>query len=436
VTDYLSWGRHFKYGHRVFVPSSASRVQEILTEKSEDSRKPILAYGSGRSYGDCCLNDGGSLVDMRALDRILFFDTQTGIIRCEPGVTLSVVMEKAVPHGWVLPVIPSSGFVTIAGALCGDVHGRNHPTSGTFGGHVRSLRLIRSDSARAIRCSMDENRDLFRATVGGLGMTGLVVELELQLTRVPSGFLRVSHESFEGVDSLLRMHGNRNSEFRTFWVDALTLSKRFCGIVVYGDWTKEIGVEEKPGLARFFPPVVPFRVVNRLTVRALNTVYRKLAPSEKAHIMHYRSFFYQLDSVPHWNRYLGRSGFLQYQFVLPEKKTDRLSCMLDEIAKSSETVFLMILKSFGSARSPGILSFPMRGLAGAFDFVFRGESTRALFRRLDSIVREAGGRLNPVKDSLMTPADFKNDYPGWREVESLRDPRISSSFWRRVACAI
>ena len=433
MSRYDSWGR---------VPASTpARVERLRLEDDalpEPGGLPMLAYGLGRSYGDACLNNGGTLLDTAALDRILAFDPETGVVRCEAGVTLAGLLAFAVPRGWFLPVTPGTKFVTVGGAIANDVHGKNHHRDGTFGRFVRRFELWRSDGSKSV-CSPGENVDLFRATIAGLGLTGLIRWADVQLIPVQSDEIATQRTRFRTLDEFFAINerASARSRYTVAWIDTTaTGAKLGRGLYNEGDHAPGwLPTEDEVSTPRLRAPLdAPGWALNRLTVRAFNALYwrQQLKPVVRKRV-HYEPFFYPLDAVGDWNRVYGRRGFFQYQFVIPHQDgREAIRALLDRIATSGEASFLAVLKTFGDIESPGMLSFPMPGVTLALDFPNRGERTRRLFRDLDTLVREAGGRLYPAKDACMTAEDFQRFYPAWEGFGQFVDPAFSSSFWRRV----
>ena len=426
--EYCSWGRYPRVSHEaVFRPEWTDQLGAVLRTAPTSS---LLAYGLGRSYGDCCLNDGRRLVDCSRLSRILEADFEQGWIRCEAGASLAQIMEAALPRGWFLPVTPGTKFVTLGGAIANDVHGKNHHRAGTFGCHVRKLALYRSDCGLLI-CSPEKNEELFRATLGGLGLTGLIAWAEIQLRPVAGGYMDVETLPFRSVEEFLDVTSASDSgyEYTVAWIDCASRQVGR-GIFFRGNHSPRAGTPVPSAAHTSVPFVLPGWVLNYATIKAFNAVYyyRNKARSRKATVP-YDPFFYPLDSVRRWNLMYGKRGFLQYQCVVPKAGMPKL---LRLIAESGMGSFLAVLKEFGSVRSPGMLSFPRPGLTLALDFAMRGERTLRLLRQLDQVVTEAGGALYPAKDARMSPEMFAQSFPTWREFRAFVDPKLSSSFWRRV----
>lgn len=401
----------------------------------------VLPYGAGRSYGDSCLNTGGLLLGMGALDHFISFDHESGLLACESGVTLAAIIDLALPHGWFLPVTPGTKFVTLGGAIANDVHGKNHHREGTLGAHIVSLELLTSDGARHI-CSANENADLLAATIGGLGLTGLVISATIQLKRMATPFLSGKSIKFENLDEFFTLSeaASEEYEYTVSWIDCLSAGAALGrGIFLAAnpasaEEVRDNGTKEPRLLPLAVPVMPPISLVNQLTLKPFNwAYYHRQRAREIARLWHYKSFHYPLDAIAHWNRIYGPKGLLQYQCVVPVANQEVVSrALLEEISRSGQGSFLVVFKTFGAKASPGLLSFPMEGATLALDFPIRGPSTFALLDRLDGIVVEAGGRIYPAKDARMSGETFRRGYPRLEEFLKFIDPRFSSSFERRV----
>ena len=423
-----SWGR---------LPAQPAAEERWVADRAAAlprSAYRLLAYGNGRSYGDVGLNSGGALLHTRGLDRFIAFDAATGVLRCEAGVLLSEILDLVVPRGWFLAVTPGTRFVTLGGAIANDVHSKNHHGAGAFGCHVRAFELLRSDGARRV-CSPSENADWFAATIGGLGLTGLITWAEIALRPITGVAVTVENARFDGLDEFFALNDAAEAahEYTVAWIDCLAARPR--GVFMAGD---HAGADAEPAKCRapraplLVPFAPPFSLINALSLRAFNLAYYHKPLPPRA-LTHYAPFFYPLDGVAHWNRLYGRRGFFQYQFVVPLNERAALDEIFATIARSAQGSFLAVLKTFGSRASPGLLSFPMPGMTLALDFPNGGARTRALFDRLDAIVAAAGGRLYAAKDARMSGNLYRRGYPRLGEFLPYVDPAFSSNFWRRVS---
>ncbi len=388
----------------------------------------------GRSYGDVCLNPGGTLWASTALDHFIAFDSSTGRLVCEAGVLLKDIQRLFIPRGWILPVTPGTQLVTVGGAIANDVHGKNHHVLGSFGDHVKSLTMARTDG-EIIQCGPDQCAEWFRATVGGIGLTGVITQAEIQLRPVSGPWLDTETIPYAGLDEFFRLADDSEAawEHTVSWIDCLAPS-RGRGVFMRANHTHaEHGPAPK---ARSFgvPVAPPVSMVNQLSLRPLNAAYYHLQRWKAGRsVSHHESFFYPLDHLHDWNRMYGPKGFFQYQSVVPrDVGQDAVQAMLREISRSRDGSFLAVLKTFGNCQPLGMLSFPQPGVTLALDFPNRGARTRKLFERLDAIVREARGRLYPAKDARMPRDLFEAGYPRLAEFMKYRDPGISSGFSRRL----
>lgn len=437
MRSYASWGNY---------PAARQQVRKILWRADPlpvpADGETVLPHGLGRSYGDSCLNDGGSLLDTTGLDHFIEFDRASGLLRCEAGVSLAAILELAVPHGWFLPVTPGTKHVTLGGAIANDVHGKNHHRAGTFGRFINRLELLRSDGSRLV-CSAGDHDDLFRATIGGLGLTGLITWAELRLEQVESDSIDYESVRFSNLDEFfeLAQDSDKRFEYTVAWVDCLVHGSNLGrGVFLRGNHAAAPRGPLRPRSARkirSLPIHLPGFVLNRFSIRAVNSVYfHKQRQRLVRRTTHFEPFFYPLDSIGNWNRLYGRRGFMQYQCVVPlHSGREGIRRILSRIAHSEDASFLAVLKVFGDVPSPGMLSFPRPGVTLALDFANRGPRTLALLEELDRIVRRQAGRVYPAKDARMSPESFDAYYPEWREFSRYVDPRFSSSFWRRVTGA-
>jgi FAD/FMN-containing dehydrogenase len=396
------------------------------------AHKPGIAYGLGRSYGDECLNPDGVLWATRNLDRLIAFDEATGLLHCESGVSLRDIQRLMIPRGWSLPVVPGTEFVTVGGAIANDVHGKNHHRAGTFGDHVAALRLVRTDG-EVVDCGPREKSEWFAATLGGLGLTGVIAEARLQLRRTPGPWLEAETIPFKGLDAFFQLSSESEPgwEHTVSWIDC-TSGIDVRGLFLRANPTESSG-RARPARQRSFPFTPPVSLVNRLTLRALNEGYYALTGRHAGRrLVHYEPFLYPLDGIGQWNRVYGPKGFYQYQCVVPSGPGGQaIADMLAAIAEAGEGSILAVLKTFGDRKPPGLLSFVAPGITLALDFQNR-PGVFQLFERLDAIVRSAGGRLYPAKDARMPREMFEAGYPRLPEFLAYRDPGISSSMSRRL----
>jgi FAD/FMN-containing dehydrogenase len=431
MREVSSWGRLESVPHDVVRPP----FLDALRAATGTQGSPYLCYGLGRSYGDVCLNARGRLLVTDALDRVISFDRARGLLRAEAGLTFDRLLRITVPHGWFAPVVPGTKFVTLGGAVANDVHGKNHEHVGTFGAHVTALGLLRS-SGETLTLSHDENAELFAATIGGLGLTGVIAWVELQLAPIRSAM--IDSETFalsDLADFFKHAEASRDWTYTVAWIDCLAKGTAVGrGFFTRGRHSEngELTVHAPPRLD--VPFDAPGALLNAHTISLFNLLYRHRPFVLGERHMHYEPFLFPLDAVAHWNRLYGKRGFFQHQSVVPIGSAfDTLRKLLALTAEFGEGSFLVVLKLFGDEPSPGLISFPLPGATLALDFPNKGESTRRLLERMADVVLAAGGRLYPAKDATMSAVAFRTGYPAWRKLEAQRDPAIMSDFWRRVA---
>ena len=433
-----SWGRYPRAEQAVrFVDWIPDSLPVNINDTS------LLPYGLGRSYGDSCLNDRGTLLDVSRLDRFISFDAENGILRCEAGVSLADILELIVPKGWFLPVTPGTKFVTVGGAIANDIHGKNHHRAVTFGNHTLRFELVRSSGQR-IPCSPMENPEWFNATVGGIGLTGLITWAEIRLKRIRTASLDVETIRFENLAEFfsLSAESDRNFEYTVAWVDCFSRGDSSGrGLFMranHADVGPAVSSSGQAHSGRTGRLKIPFDapdfLLSDFLMKVFNGLYfHRQREKRSRKILSFDPFFYPLDALGRWNRLYGKPGFFQYQCVVPNGDHRQAAYhILKTVAHSSPGVYLAVLKIFGDTQSPGMLSFPRPGLTFALDIPNRGQTSSALMEQLDAIVRQARGAVYPAKDARMSVESFDAFFPGWRDFERYVDPEFSSSFWRRV----
>lgn len=401
----------------------------------------FLAFGNGKSYGDSCHNDEGTLIDMRSSDRLVAFDSQTGILTAEAGMLLSTIIAIAAPHGFFLPVTPGTRFVTLGGAIANDVHGKNHHRRGTFGCHVERFELLRSDG-RVIACSPGVNEGLYAATIGGLGLTGIILAATIRLMKVNSLDVMERIQPFSSLEGYfdLAAQADDDNEYAVAWVDQLgSGANAGRGVLITGNHADNGNFTVNTKASRLGVPFdLPVSALNYPSLKLFNAAYYHLkGRKQEPHLCNYESFFYPLDQVSNWNRLYGQAGLFQHQSLVPEDQARAvIPQMLKATREAGQNSFLTVLKRFGNIRSPGMMSFPQPGYTLTVDFPNRGARTLALLERLDRMTTDAGGRVNPYKDQRMSAAVFKSGFSNWKDLERERDPAISSNFWLRTALVV
>ncbi|WP_179693857.1 FAD-binding oxidoreductase [Pseudomonas moraviensis] len=430
-----SWGNYplsLQSGHPCRWQSEIEPQLQQLSELHGST----LPFGNGRSYGDSCLAASDHVLQMRTLNRLIDADWENGIICAEAGVTLGEILQVAIPRGWFLQVTPGTQHVTLGGAVANDVHGKNHHRCGTFAHSVVSFGLHRSMQPPMV-CSALENPQWFAASVGGLGLTGVITWVSFRLRKIQSSVIDTLRVRFDGLKDFFDLSAEMDArhEYSVAWIDCLAKgTAQGRGVYTAGNHSETGPLEFEPPHSLRLPIRLPMSLVNPVTVKLFNHCYWKRQPATRqSRTLAYSPFFYPLDRIEHWNRFYGSKGFQQFQCVLPIAVAPAaLAELLESIARSGCGSFLAVLKRCGDISSPGLLSFPMPGTSLALDFPQNRTLNRKLLPKLDAIVREAGGRLYPAKDAHMSGGDFRRAYPAWEQVEAMRDPALISRFWQRV----
>ncbi|MBS1713439.1 MAG: FAD-binding oxidoreductase [Armatimonadetes bacterium] len=423
-------------------------VEAVRPEKARDL-SPVggqcIPRGLGRAYGDAAVLTGGTVVMTERLNRFLEFDPQTGVLRAEAGVSLRDVLRYLVPQGWFLPVTPGTKNCTLGGCFAADVHGKNHHRDGTFSRHVYGIELVLANGER-VRCGPDDRPDLFWATAGGMGLTGIVSELTLQLTPVESAYMMVRHTRSPDLDRTFELltDPKYDARYTVAWIDCLAKGPRLGrGVFMAGEHAKksEVSLRNDPLVlpekrVKPFPFDLPGWALNPLTVKTFNRVYDAFQGRKGEFVCDYDKYFYPLDGIEGWNRMYGKRGFVQYQYVLPTAGAfEGTRTILEELSAAGRASFLAVLKRFGP-QGPGMLSFPTEGLTLALDIPM-ADGLMNFLERMDQTVSKHGGRLYLAKDSRMKPDVFRAGYPRIDEfcaVRSAVDPggRFDSDLARRI----
>lgn len=415
-------------------PSFVDELQ-ALVKKSQGRSAGLLAGGLRRSYGDSCVNDGGAMIDMTGLDHFISLDQKTGLLVAEAGVSLAEILKVAIPAGFFLPVTPGTKFVTLGGAVANDVHGKNHHRAGTVGRWIRRIDLLRSDGSE-LQLEPDDETGLFAATIGGVGLTGIITRVTLALIPIQSSDMDVETIPFSNLTEFFALAAESEAahDYTVAWVDCMGKGSTLGRGVFTRARHSAAGQLRVHGSGGPSVPIdAPGFLLNRLSLSAFNEVYYRCAGRRRNTRVSYDPFFYPLDAIGNWNRLYGRRGFYQYQSVIPPDNAEAVTAeMLRTIADAGQGSFLAVLKTFGGLSSPGLLSFPAKGTTLALDFANRGQSTLSLLDKLDAIVGEAKGRLYPAKDGRIPPTLFQAGYPALNEFKAHTDPGMSSNFWRRM----
>ncbi|HZK62683.1 MAG TPA: FAD-binding oxidoreductase [Puia sp.] len=382
-----------------------------------DEQTPFIPRGNGRCYGDASL--AKRTISTLKYNKILSFDAAKGVFACQSGLTLDQILEVIVPKGWFLPVTPGTKFITVGGAVASDVHGKNHHIDGSFSNHILEMDITLS-SRETLTCSPVMNPDLFEATCGGMGLTGIITRVSFQLKKMETSFIRQKQIKAANLEELIRLF--ETHQYHTYsvaWIDCLKKGAHFGrSILMLGEHAllTDLSEKQKQDPLRLprkkqinFPFNLPSWVLNAFTVKAFNYLfYTKNFKKEINSVISYEPFFYPLDAILHWNRGYGKNGFVQYQFVLPLEAKQGLVEILNRISDKGLGSFLAVLKVFGKQES--IISFPKEGYTLALDFPVR-PGLLAFLDELDLVVLRYGGRLYMSKDARMKPEVLQSGYP-------------------------
>lgn len=410
------WGRYPIVDADVRAPSTPAGVSAALSA----APAAAIARGMGRSYGDSALCS--RVLSTARLDLLLGFDETEGTVRCGAGVTLAELLDIFVPRGWFLPVTPGTKFVSIGGAIASDVHGKNHHLEGCFSEYVNSLDLLLG-TGEIVTCSRTHRADLFRATCGGMGLTGIVLEATLRLKPIRSTLIeQTTHKAANLAEAFSLFDRCHAAHYSVAWIDCLaTGASMGRSLLMLGEHADSGGLRPQRKPSRAIPVDMPAQLLNRFSVTAFNTLYYHRIRSRQSHRrVHYEPFFYPLDGIAHWNRLYGKPGFTQYQCALPKAAgLEGMHTLLKKIAASGRGSFLAVLKAFGKENA-NLLSFPLEGYTLALDFKLE-DGLFDLLEELDAIVLDHGGRLYLTKDARMSEKTFKRSYPRWEAFQDIRE---------------
>jgi decaprenylphospho-beta-D-ribofuranose 2-oxidase len=434
------WGRYPRRNGRVARPENVSSIELVGSS--------LITRGQGKSYGDAAIpTENGCALLTERLNRFLAFDENTGILKAESGTTLAEVLETFVPRGWFPAVTPGTKFVSIGGCVAADVHGKNHHQAGSFGAQTTELEIKLADGTD-LACSPEREADFFRATVGGMGLTGVITEVSFRLNPIETASMMVRHQPARNLEECLRLLENpSNDEHVACWIDGTAKGARLGGgVMMSGRHARRDKLNEKASNPLRFQlrhsPRLPFSppawALNNLAAILFNRLYswrqtRQTAPF----LAGFDSFFYPLDALGNWNAFYGNAGFVQHQCVLPSSEAATgFRLMLEALAASGLPSFLTVLKRFG-AEGAGLLSFPLAGYTLAIDFAMRGRPLFDLLKTLDEIVLRHGGRVYLAKDACLDAGTFRAMYPryrDWQEIKARVDPgnRFRSALSERL----
>jgi FAD/FMN-containing dehydrogenase len=433
------WGRYPRRQATVLAPQDLS---EAIPPRATE----LIARGQGRSYGDAALSTTVMLT--AGLSQIISFDEQTGLVTAQAGTTLGELITEFLPRGWFPAVVPGTKIVSLGGSVAADIHGKNHHRDGAFGAHVREIEIVLADRSRR-RCSPANDPQLFWATVGGMGLTGLITQVVLELVPVESSYLVVQHQRARDLDESFTLLSDKtwDDHYTVVWLDCLAKGKHLGrGVLMRGHHAR---VDDLPARRRDQPFAGPRSaynlgfdfpqwVLNSASTRAFNELYYRLQSRQtRPFIADYDSFFFPLDRISNWNRMYGKRGFVQYQCVLPAAEArPGMQALLEALAAAGQLSFLSVLKRFGTA-GQGLLSFPIEGYTLTLDLPIGDPRLFPFLDRLDGIVLDHGGRVYLAKDARLQPEAFRAMYPRldeWLELKRAVDPenRFVSDLARRL----
>ncbi len=407
------WGNYPRVEANIIYPPQGTELTKLI-----DFDENYISMGLGRSYGDSALND--NVINFTKLNGILSFDIDSGIIHCEAGVSLAEIIKYIISKGWFLPVTPGTKYVTLGGAIAADIHGKNHHLEGTFCDHITKINMVLGDGSY-ISCSPSLNSDLFHATCGGMGLTGIILDAELKLKPVAGPMISLKNTKTNNLrETVDVLEKNKNIEYSVAWIDCQSKKDSMGrGIVMLGSHSKQESVIKKNREYKI-PIPTPGFILNKYSIKYFNSFYyhfNSLTNPNKN--IYYEPYFYPLDKIKNWNILYGKDGFFQYQFVIPyEAGFEGLSSILDKIVQSGYGSFLAVLKNFGEQNN-NLLSFPKSGFTLALDIKFN-KSIFKFLDLLDEMILEMNGRVYLAKDSRMSETTFKSFYPNWEIFQSVR----------------
>lgn len=408
------WGGYPQSNSKSFTPSSASEVASICSES------PLIVRGSGRSYGDSSLFE--TVLSTKRLNHILHFDEQNGILECQAGLTFRQLLQVIMPRGWIFPVMPGTSHVSIGGAIASDIHGKNHHLAGSFSEHLESI-FVQIGTGERIEATRERYKDLFQATCGGMGLTGIILSAKIKLNKISSTNVHERRTKARDLFELFDLFDQyQECSYNVAWIDTQTRGHKLGRSILITGEHALTGSLNKPIAKQLIevPFQAPSNLLNRHSITAFNNIYYSLATLGKSSsISHIGEFFFPLDRIGGWNKLYGTSGFIQYQFVVPTQGgLDAISKILKDVSATGAASFLSVLKKFGPENS-NFLSFPLEGYTLAMDIPVSLEAFK-LIKRLDRIVVEHGGKIYLCKDSTLDESTFKSIYPKWPDFQAVR----------------
>ena len=443
TTPLAGWGRYPIEPCHLFRPERRRELAAIL---ASGAQRDYISRGLGRSYGDAALNRESGVISHLRLNRFLAFDPETGVLECEAGVSFAEILQYFLPRGFFLPVTPGTRFVTVGGAIAADVHGKNHHRDGTVANFIKDFKLL-TPGGEILVCSPASHSEIFWATFGGMGLTGVIVSARLALRRVESAYVFVDYQKTRNFEEAIGIMGesDRQYQYSVAWIDCLATGASLGrAILMRGNHAPAAQLPKRlrdplaaPSHREWNLPInLPGLALNSLTVGAFNALFYAAHRNTTQQLVDFEKFFYPLDAIHNWNRLYGKRGFVQYQFALPpESGRDGLAAILERLARSRRSSFLGVLKCFGDA-NPGLLSFPIRGYTLALDLP-ADRGLKPFVQQLDQLALRYGGRVYLAKDATLSAETFAAMYPQLERFRALKrqlDPKgvLASSLARRV----
>ena len=425
------WGKFPKICSKELIPKSEEQIFKIFKEN-----KSFISRGNGRAYGDAAVNQNLTLT-MTHMNKFLHWDQDSGELIAESGVLIADIIKTFLPKGWFPFVTAGTKFITLGGAIACDVHGKNHHKEGSFGNHINWIDII-IDNDKVIRCSSNHNSELFHWTVGGMGLTGVIIRCSIQLKKIETGWIKQKNIINNNLEETIQsFYENQNATYSVAWIDCLANGKLFGrSILMLGEHVKKKEIKDKFTIypkrrkknftLNFDPPSI---LLNNFTVSIFNKMYFNIHKNRKTLYVDWDKYFYPLDSIGNWNRMYGRDGFFQFQCVLPKKNSNEgYRKILSIIQSKTSGSFLAVLKKFGNGN--GYLSFPREGFTLALDFK-ASKKNIAIGKILTDIVNELGGSIYLAKDAIMEQSNFNQNF-NRDEFLKFRHPLINSEQSKRL----
>lgn len=407
------WGGYPQQEVQLLTPHSQSELHLEV-----QSRKSLISRGMGRSYGDSA--NAPVVMQTTKCDNFIEFDPDTGILTAESGITMREILKVIVPKGWFLPVTPGTSFVTLGGAIASDVHGKNHHVAGTFGQHVKKITILLG-TGEVLNVSPKKHIDLFQATCGGMGLTGVILRATIQLCKIQSSFINQKIIKADCIEATCEVfEANATATYSVAWIDCLAKGKNLGrSVLMLGEHANNGGLDLLIKNPINIPIYTPATLLNGITIKTFNNAIWHKAKHNKTQSIPLMTYFYPLDTIGAWNKIYGKAGFMQFQFVLPKTNgVPNMRKLLTEISQSGQSSFLAVLKQFGQSNE-NLLSFPTEGYSLALDFKMTPSIVK-LLHNLENMVTYMGGRIYLSKDAVMRETSFKTSYPKWRQFEMVR----------------